>query len=148
MRKDVISSLTNKDDKKACAYANKIISESNINDSWYSYFDEFASLLNHPKSLVRNRAIIIIASIIKWDKEHKFDYVIDEYLLHITDDKPITSRECIKSLVMIGKDNPKYNVKIVKALKNADLSKYKDSMRPLIEKDIKESLNALSSIGI
>ena len=52
---DIISKLTVKDDKYACAIADRIISESRDTDEWYEYFDAFASLLNHPKSLVRNR---------------------------------------------------------------------------------------------
>ncbi|MBE6837911.1 MAG: SufBD protein, partial [Ruminococcus sp.] len=49
----IIAKLTEKDDKYACAIADKIISESQDTDEWYEYFDAFASLLNHPKSLVR-----------------------------------------------------------------------------------------------
>ena len=56
---DIIAKLTAKDDKYACAIADKIISESHDTDEWYEYFDSFASLLNHPKSLVRNRALNI-----------------------------------------------------------------------------------------
>ncbi|MBE6925688.1 MAG: SufBD protein, partial [Ruminococcaceae bacterium] len=54
MHENLITNLTSKDDKYACAIADKIISESQDTDEWYGYFDTFASLLNHPKSLVRN----------------------------------------------------------------------------------------------
>jgi hypothetical protein len=54
---EIIAKLTAKDDKFACAYADKIIAKSRDADTWYEYFDAFASLLNHPKSLVRNRAL-------------------------------------------------------------------------------------------
>ena len=74
--------LTSKDDKAACAYAEKIISESRETDVWYNCFDEFASLLNHPKSLVRNRAINILAANAKWDDENRFDGILPEYLSH------------------------------------------------------------------
>ena len=49
---DIMAKLTAKNDKHACAIADKIISESQDTDEWYEYFDEVASLLNHPKSLV------------------------------------------------------------------------------------------------
>ena len=55
---DIIAKLTAKDDKYACAIADKIISESQDTDAWYEYFDAFASLLNHPKSLVSMRSLI------------------------------------------------------------------------------------------
>lgn len=49
---DIIAKLTAKNDEYACAITDKIISESKDTDEWYEYFDDFASLLNHPKSLV------------------------------------------------------------------------------------------------
>lgn len=58
MKESMIAELTLKDDTYACALADKIISESQETDEWYEYFDDFASLLGHPKSLVRNRALI------------------------------------------------------------------------------------------
>ena len=73
------------------------------------------------------------------------DYArFDEYLSHITDEKPISARQCIKSLAQIGTSKHKYIPSILEALENADLSKYKDSMRPLIEKDIEEAKNTLT----
>ena len=45
---EIVAKLTAKDDKYACAIADKIISESQDSDEWYVYFDTFASLLNHP----------------------------------------------------------------------------------------------------
>ena len=55
MKENILEKLTLKDDKYACAVADKIIEESMETDEWYECFDEFASLLNHPKSFVRNR---------------------------------------------------------------------------------------------
>lgn len=57
---EIIAKLTTKDDKFACTFTDKIIAESRECDTWYEYFDAFASLLNHPKSLVRNRALHIL----------------------------------------------------------------------------------------
>lgn len=144
MKEYIISELTSKNDKYACAIADKIISESKETDKWYEYFDDFAVLLSHTKSLVRNRAFCILAANIKWDDENRFDVYLEEYLSHITDEKPISARQCIKSLAQIGKSKDKYIPSILEAFQNADLSKYKDSMRPLIEKDIEEVKNILT----
>lgn len=144
MNENIIANLTAKNDKYACAFADKIISESRETDKWYRYFDEFASLLNHPKSLVRNRAMYILAANAEWDNENRFDSVISDFLTHITDEKPITARQCIKALVQVGLTKPQYIPRILSCLQNADLSKYKDSMRPLIEKDIAETERILT----
>ena len=60
MEENIIEKLIAKDDRYACALADKIISESQDTDEWYEYFDDFASLLDHPKSLVRNRALKVL----------------------------------------------------------------------------------------
>ena len=141
---EIIAKLTTKDDKYACAIADKIISESHDTDEWYEYFDSFASLLNHPKSLVRNRALNILAANAQWDDENRFDTILDDYLTHITDEKPITARQCIKALRQIGEAKPQYIPRILSCFHNADLSQYKDSMRPLIEKDMEETERVLT----
>ena len=136
MKESILTKLTIKDDKCACAFADKIISESQNTDEWYEYFDAFASLLNHPKSLVRNRVLHILAANAQWDEENRFDSIISVFLSHIADEKPITARQCVKTLAQVGLAKPQYIPSILSCLQRADLSKYKDSMRPLIEKDI------------
>ena len=93
-------------------------------------------MLEHPNSLVRNRALCILAANIQWDEEGRFQGILSAFLSHITDEKPITARQCVKALAQIGFAKPQYVDTILSALRDADLSKYKDSMRPLIEKDI------------
>ena len=141
---DIIAKLTAKDDKYACAIADKIISESQDTDEWYDYFEVFASLLNHPKSLVRNRVLHILAVNAQWDDENYFDAIISDFLAHVTDEKPITARQCIKALAQVGKAKPQYIPKILLCFQEADLSKYKESMRPLIERDMAETEKALT----
>ena len=143
---DIIAKLTAKNDTNACAVAEKIISESQDTDEWYEYFDTFVSLLNHPKSLVRNRALYILAANAQWDDENRFDAILPEFLSHITDEKPITARQCIKTLAFIGQAKPQYIPRITEALREADLSQYKDSMRPLIKKDIEVTNRTLQNI--
>ena len=101
-------------------------------------------MLDHPKSLVRNRALHILAANAQWDEENRFDAIISDYLSHITDEKPITARQCIKTLAQVGMAKPGYIPMILSAFQDADLSKYKDSMRPLIEKDMAETERILT----
>lgn len=144
MKEQIIANLTAKDDRFACAFANKILSESQETDEWYEYFFDFAALLDHPKSLVRNRVLYILAANAQWDDENRFDSVIPAFLAHITDEKPITARQCIKALAQVGQAKPRYIPMILSALHDADLSKYKESMRPLLEKDIVETEKRLA----
>ena len=141
----IIAQLTAKDDKLACAIADKIIAESRDTDIWYEYVDAFAALLSHPKSLVINRVLHILAANAQWDEENRFGAILPEFLVHVTDEKPITARQCIKALAQVGLEKPQYVPQILACFHNADLSKYKDSMRPLIEKDMAEAEKTLTT---
>lgn len=145
MREDIIAQLTAKDDKYACALADRIIAGSGESDEWYEYIDKFTALLEYPKSLVRNRAMHILAANAQWDDENRFDTILPAFLAHITDEKPITARQCIKALAKLGSAKPQYIPQILSAFHTADLSKYKGSMRPLIEKDMAEAERILVS---
>ena len=142
---EIINKLTARDDKFACDFADKIMAESRECDTWYEYFDAFATLLSHPKSLVRNRALHILAANARWDEENRFDDILPEFLTHVTDEKPITARQCIQALAQVGLAKPQYIPQILSCFRNADLSKYKDSMRPLLEKDMAATETALLS---
>lgn len=77
---------------------------------------------------------------------NRFNRVLSEYLSHITDEKPVTARQCIQALARVGRAKPQYIPTIVQALDGASLSQYRDSMRPLIEKDIEATKRALNSL--
>ncbi|ETP72658.1 hypothetical protein UYO_1257 [Lachnospiraceae bacterium JC7] len=147
MKENIVQKLTSKDDKYACAFTDRIVAESHDTDEWYEYFEDVASLLDHPKSLVRNRALYILAANAQWDEENRFDLILPDYLKHITDEKPITARQCVKALAQVGLARPQYIPQILSALRSADLSKYKDSMRPLIERDMEETEKILMNSG-
>lgn len=146
-REDAIANLTSKNDAFACALAERIVNESRESDRWYACLDDFAALLNHPKSYVRNRAMHILAANAQWDGEGRFDAVLPDFLAHITDEKPITARQCIRALAQVGRAKLRYIPQILSALKDADLSKYADSMRPLLERDIEAAEAMLSGDG-
>ena len=86
MQNYLIEHLTSKDNKQAYEFSKKIISNS---EDWYEYFDVFVSLLNHENSLVRNRTMSILAAIVEFDDENKFDDILDDFLSHINDKKAI-----------------------------------------------------------
>ena len=145
MKEEILAGLTAKDDLSACALAERIVAESRETNAWYAYLDGFAALLEHPKSYVRNRALHILAANARWDVENRLDAVLSGFLSHITDDKPITAQQCVQALAELGTTKPQYIPEILRSLESADLSKYKGSMRPLIERDIAETVAALKN---
>lgn len=90
----------------------------------------------------------ILAENARWDEENRFDAILPGFLSHITDEKPITARQCIKALAQLGRAKPRYIPAILSSLRGADLSRYKDSMRPLLERDIAETERALAALSL
>ncbi|MCI5802103.1 MAG: SufBD protein [Oscillospiraceae bacterium] len=138
-----IARLTDKDAKAACRYMEQIVRESREDGRWAPYFTGFAQLLRHKNSLVRSRAVCILAAGARWAGEEGLEAVMDELLLHIADEKPITARQCIAALPEIAAARPRLIPRIRQALESADPGVYRDSMRPLIERDIEAAIKAI-----
>lgn len=103
-------------------------------------------MLENVNSYIRTRGIVLIAANAQWDNDYKIDEVIDKYLLHITDDKPITARHCIKVLPIVAKYKPDLKQDILNALYRANPARYKESMQSLVVKDIQKCLNDIENL--
>lgn len=136
----LIEGLRSHDNNFAYKCLLELQQESEKSSAVYQYFDLFAEMLDDDSSYIRTRGFVLIASNAKWDVDFKVDEIIDRLLKHITDYKPIAARQCIKALPMVAKHKPELKPDIIRALRGADVSGYKDSMRPLLEQDIKKSL--------
>ena len=128
---------------KALQELQKISEET---DKVYPYMDRLGGMMDSDNSYIRTRGLTLLAYNAKWDKAHKIDEMIDSYLKHITDAKPITARQCIKLLPMIAKSKPDLKDDILLALQKADVSIYADSMQPLVYKDIQKALKEIQSL--
>lgn len=133
--KDIIKQLTQKDDKTAYAKMKEIVAESEISKKYYKYLDDFASLLIDEKSYIRTRAFILCCNQARWD-DGKLKNVLPLMLKLFNDPKPTVVRQCLEAIKEVVVYCPKLCPTILKSLKNIDLSRYKDSMAPLIKKDI------------
>ena len=105
--------------------------------------DRLSDMLDSDNSYIRTRRLTLLAYNAKWDKDYKIDEVIDKYLKHITDAKPITARQCIKLLPIIAKHKPELKNDVLSALHKADISIYEDSMQSLVYKDIQKTLKVI-----
>ena len=119
---------------------------SDLDDAAYAHIDAFIEMMRDSNSYVRTRGLTLIACNAKWDETGRIDGIIDEYLEHVTDDKPITARQCIQSLPKLAEAKPHLMPRIVSSLRHADTSAYADSMRSLVQDDIRDVLLALDSM--
>lgn len=142
----LIDGLMNSDNKEAYECLKKLENESYQSHVVYPYFDLFVDMLENVNSYIRTRGIILIAANAQWDNDYKIDEIIDKYLLHITDDKPITARQCIKVLPIVAKYKPELKEDILKALHGANPEIYKESMQWLVVKDIQKCLKDIENL--
>ena len=112
--------------------------ESSIDESklLYEYFDDIKNMLLDEKSHIKMWGFRIICKLSKWDKDNKIKNIIDILLQVLDDEKPTIVRLCLSSLNDLLLYKIDLKEKVENKLKSMDLSKYKDSMKPLIQKDI------------
>lgn len=109
----------------------------------YPYFDTFIDMMEHDhNSYIRTRGLSLIAYQSKWDDENKINAIIDQWLKHIEDEKPITARQCIKDSVIIAKYKPELADTIYVALEKYEKI-YDESMQSLIYKDRKKAIRQI-----
>ena len=80
---------------------------------------------NKTNSFIRIRGLRLIAYHAKWDNENKINSIIEQWLSHIEDEKPITARQCIQD-----------------ALGHFDQI-YDDSMQKLVYKDRQKAIKII-----
>lgn len=138
--------LFDKNNNVAYKALQELQKESERTDCVYPYMDRLSQMLDSDNSYIRTRGLTLLAWNAKWDKDYKIDEIIDRYLKHITDAKPVTARQCIKLLPIIAEYKPDLRNEIVSALQKADISAYDDSMRPLVYKDIQKALREIQKL--
>lgn len=140
---ELIKELYDKDDKAAYKKLQELELEISESNKLYKFFDEILEMLDDDKSFVRVRGFRLICALAKWDEENLIEKNIDKILDELDDEKATAVRQCLDKLSLIIMYKPKLEEKIEKKLKGLDLSKYKETMKPLIEKDIEKIMKIL-----
>lgn len=143
---ELVIGLLDKNDKTAYKCLKELMSASEQDNRVYQYFDTIADMINNENSYVRTRGLLLISANAKWDIDYKIDEIIDSYLQHIMDVKPITARQCIKALPNIAKYKPDLAADIVSALHKANPQRYADSMQSLVYGDIRTAIKMINGL--
>lgn len=76
------------------------------------FFDKFVDMMNNKtNSFIRTRGLRLIAYHAKWDNENKISSIIEQWLSHIEDEKPITARQCIQDVIVNLKNVDDYDIR-------------------------------------
>ena len=143
---EIFELLFDKNNKVAYKALLELQRESEKSNCIYPYMDRLSGMLDSDNSYIRTRGLTLIACNAKWDTDYKIDEIIDKYLKHITDIKPITARQCIRLLPIIAKHKPELRNDILSALHKANACIYNNSMQPLVYKDIQKALKDIQEL--
>lgn len=109
---------------------------SQVTEDVYPYWDIFCNKLKNSNSYQRSIGLLLLADNARWDKEHKLDDVIADYLVLVQDEKPITVRQCIQSLSKIIPYARHLSKVIAEKLMSVDILSIRETMRKSILMDI------------
>lgn len=102
-----VDMLVCSNNKQAYNVLKELLEISQQCNDLYPYFDTFVEMMNNKdNSYIRTRGLRLIAYNSKWDINNQVNSIIEEWLKHIEDEKPITARQCIKDTVIIAKNKP------------------------------------------
>lgn len=138
--KEKINCLYYKD--TSIAYENLLELEalSETEDSLYPYFDDFLAMLKSDKYVIRVRGIRLLCKLAKWDADGRINDAIDEMLGSLRDEKPTAVRQALSAFEDVIKHKKELHATIKKALLTVDCFRFRDTMQPLIAKDIQRLL--------
>lgn len=141
--KDIIKEITQKDDNLAYAKVKEIVEASKLSNDYYQFFDDFSMLLNDSKSYIRTRGFILYCVQARWDDE-RIKKALPSMVKLFNDSKPTVVRQCLQAIKEVVIYLPDLCPDILKSLQSIDLFQYKDSMSPLIKKDIESVIELIN----
>ena len=140
---EIILKLRDKDDKAAYEYSKLLGAESAQSDKYLPMIPQFADMLEDKSSYVRARGFILICNQARWAKDGQIADVFDRMRVLLYDSKPTVVRQCLLVLHEVVLYRSEMAEMIIDAVNHIDVSKYKESMSPLIKKDIDELMKVL-----
>ncbi|MDD2591883.1 MAG: hypothetical protein PHP11_05145 [Erysipelotrichaceae bacterium] len=102
----------------------------------YLYWSILQNKLKSDNSYQRSIGLLLLVDNVKWDKEKRMEGMIDQFLMLLDDEKPITIRQCIQALGKIVEVKPNLNDKVAAKMIDFDLMSVKETMRKSILLDI------------
>lgn len=138
---ELILRLDQKDQKQSYKALQELEQRSRESDEVSQFMDTFLSMLDASSSYVRTRGLRLLTANGKWNGQFILDHLL-EILSHIEDEKPITSRACIKLLPELVKHQPQCAQAILHALQHTKRT-YQPSMQSLIYEDRKKAIRLI-----
>ena len=140
----LLSMLTAKDTKRGYGAFLELEHLSEESDDLYPYTERFADMVSDRAWAVRCRGFRLFCKQARWDGDGVVDCCLDRALVILEDEKPTAVRQALAALLDMVPYKRELRPVIRARVEAMDLSRCKDSMEPLIRKDIQTLLNAMT----
>ena len=140
----LLSMLTAKDTKQGYGAFLELERLSEESDDLYPYTERFADMVSDRAWAVRCRSFRLFCKQARWDDDGIIDCCLDRALVILEDEKPTAVRQALAALLDMVPYKRELRPVIRARVEAMDLSRCKDSMEPLIRKDIQTLLNAMT----
>ncbi|MEN6418689.1 MAG: hypothetical protein ABFC73_07180 [Clostridiaceae bacterium] len=118
---------------------------SGIEADVFPYWLTFLDKLNSGNSYQRSIGLMMISENARWDNEGKTAAALEAYCNGLSDEKPITVRQCVQGLKPIVNAHPELCGGVSAHLLALDLTAIKETMRKLVLLDILDVLLLIRS---
>lgn len=143
---ELIDALNSKNEQESYELLKLVFAENEKSSRYYSCFGDFLRMIGGKTSFTRMRGFGLCASLARWDTENKIDRHLDEMLIVLEDEKPTTVRVALGWIGDMLKYKPYLAAVIRENLNRVDCGKYKDTMAPLIKKDVEKLQKQMDGI--
>lgn len=140
----MLSMLTAKDTKQGYGAFLELERLSEESDELYPFTERFAEMVSDRAWAVRCRSFRMFCRQARWDENGVIDRHLGRALAILEDEKPTAVRQALAALLYVVPYKRALWPVIRQRVENMDLSRYKDSMAPLIQKDIQRLLEAMT----
>ena len=141
----ILDTLFDKDTSKAFESLKELELLSDNTDMLYPYINKFVEMANSEKNVIRVRGFRLFCKQAKWDTENMINKHLNDVLVILDDEKPTAIRQALQYLEFIVPYKMELNERIKEAALSIDCTKFKDTMRPLIEKDVQNLVRLIEA---
>ena len=141
----LLSMLTAKDTKQGYGAFLELERLSEESDDLYPHTERFAEMVKDNAWAVRCRGFRLFCKQARWDEDSVIDRCLERALTILEDEKPTAVRQALAALLDVVPYKRELWPMIRQRVEAMDLTRYKDSMTPLIQKDMQTLLNSMQA---
>ena len=141
----LLAVLTQKDTKQAYGTLLELERISEETHDLYPFTEQFTEMVADKAWAIRCRGFRLFCKQARWDTDGVIDRHLDRALSILEDEKPTAVRQALAALLDVVPYKRALWPTIRKQLESMDLTHYKDSMAPLIQKDIQRLLDTMQA---